>query len=329
MVENQSQQQPPPASFADFDDRERPPGWVRTVVQFFAIPLFIVCVAVAIYLGINLMLGSGPKTAGDFVVLLQSDTINRRWQAAYELAARLSGPEVPPEFNDEKLVNALCTALENTREDTEDPRLAELILRILARLQDPRALPAVRGALEHEHPWVRSHAIIALAALNDQSSIPRLQALAAGDDDPKIRQVCLDALATLDQLEGVDFRLSARTRELALKGLGDPHEDVRFTAALVLAHAGVKAALPVLKKMLDRSHLESYEFNDERGGLDPYTVRSDTLLKAIRGALWLDCGDDAEVMQALRRLTDDDVEGDLVVREAARQALATLQKNRE
>jgi hypothetical protein len=33
-------------------------------------------------------------------------------------------------------------------------------------------------------------------------------------------------------------------------------------------------------------------------------------------------------MEALRRLTDDDVEGDHEVREAARQALATLQ-NRE
>lgn len=328
MVENQSHQQPPPASFADFGD-EQPPGWVRTVVQFFAIPLFIVFVAVAIYLGINLMLGSGPKTAGDFVVLLQSDTINRRWQAAYELADRLSGAEVPPEFRDPKLVDSLCTALENTRTDTEDPRLAELILRILARLQDPRALPAVRGALEHEHPWVRSHAILALAALDDRTSIPRLQELAASDSDGKIRQVSLDALARLDQLEGVEFRLSARTRELAQKGLGDPHEDVRFTSALILAHARHKAALPVLRKMLDRTYLESFEFNDERGGLDPYRVRSDTLLKAIRGALWLDCGDDQEVMQALRRLTDDEVEGDLVVREAARQALATLQKNRE
>jgi len=327
VVEKQSRQQPPPASYADFDS-DRPPGWVRTVVQFFAIPLFIVCVAVAIYLGISLMLGSGPKTAGDFVVLLQSDTINRRWQAAYELAARLGGAEVPPEFSDPKLVNALCAALENTRSDTEDPRLAELILRILARLQDPRALPAVRGALDHEHPWVRSHAILALAALNDYSAVPRLQELAESDGDPKIRQVCLDALAALDQLEGVRFRLSGRTRELALKGLGDAHEDVRFTSALILAHAGEKAALPVLRKMLDRAHLETYEFNDERGGLDPYTVRSGTLLKAIRGAVRLDCGDDADVMRALRRLTDDAVEGDLVVREAARQALATLQNTK-
>jgi HEAT repeat protein len=302
---------------------------VRTVVQFFAIPLFIVCVAVAIYLGINLMLGSGPKTAGDFVVLLQSDTINRRWQAAYELAARLAAAEVPPEFSDPKLVDALCAALEKTRADTDDPRLAELILRILARLQDPRALPAVRGALDHEHPWVRSHAIIALAALNDQASVPRLQELAENNEDAKIRQACLDALAALDQLEDERFRLSARTRELALKGLGDPHEDVRFTSALILAHAGEKASAAVLRKMLDRTYLETFEFNDERGGLDLYKVRRDTLLKAIRGALWLDCGDDAEVMQALRRLTDDSVEGDLVVRDAARQTLATLQENRE
>ena len=325
MVDKQPKQHPPPASYADFDDRESPPGWVRTAVQFFAIPLFIVCVAVAIYLGINLMLGSGPKSAGDFVVLLQSDTINRRWQAAYELAARLGGAEVPDEFRDPTLVDALCAALEKTRADTKDPRLAELILRILARLQDPRALPAVRAALDYEHPWVRSHAIVALGALDDHASIPRLQELARSDGDGKIRQVCLDALASLEQLEGIPFQLSTGTRELARKGLGDAHEDVRFTSALILAHAGEKSALPVLRKMLDREYLESFAFNDERGGLDPYTIRSDTLVKAIRGALWLECGDDAEVMQALRRLTDDDVEGDIAVREAARQALATLQ----
>ncbi|MHC4820016.1 MAG: HEAT repeat domain-containing protein [Planctomycetota bacterium] len=328
MVDKQPKQQPPPASYADFDDGEKPPGWVRTVVQFFAIPLFIASVAVAIYLGINLMLGTGPKSAGDFVVLLQSDTINRRWQAAFELAARLGGPEIPPEFSDPKLVDALCAALESTRTDTEDPRLAELILHILARLQDPRALPAVRSALDFEHAWVRSHAIVTLAALGDHASVPRLQELAESDGDPKTRQVCLDALASLDQLEGISFQLSTRTRELALEGLGDAHEDVRFTSALILAHAGEKVALPVLRKMLDRRHLETFEFNDQRGGLDPYAVRSDTLLKAIQGALWLDCGDDTEVMQSLRRLTDDDVEGDFAVREAARQALTTLQ-NRE
>ncbi|MHC4547423.1 MAG: HEAT repeat domain-containing protein [Planctomycetota bacterium] len=319
----------PPASYADFED-EKSPGWLRTGVQFFAIPFLIVCVAVAIYVGINMMVGAGPRDAGDFVELLQSDTINRRWQAAYELASRLSTGEVPEEFRDPQLVSALCTALEKSRAEQQDPRLATLILRILARLQDPRSVPAVRAALAYDHPWVRSHAILALAALDDRDSLPRLQELAEQDGDAKIRQVCLDALARMDQLEGAPFRLSARTRELALTGLGDLHEDVRFTAALVLAHAGEReAALPVLRKMLDRAHLESFGFNDEMGGLDPYKVRSQTLLKAIQGVLWLECRDDAGVLDALRRLTDDAHEGDFVVREAAREALTRLQANKE
>ena len=323
MVENQ-----PPASYADFDD-EKSPGWLRTLVQFFAIPLLIVCVAVGLYLGIKMMLGAGPQTAQDFVELLQADTINRRWQAAYELAARLGGEEVPAEFRDPRLVSALCQALDGARAEKDDPpKLAMLILRILRRLEDPRALPTVRAAMEDEHPWIRSHAILVAAGLRDGEAIPRIEEF-LGDDDPGTRQACLDALAAFDQVEGHPFRLSLRTKELALGGLGDPSADVRFTSALILAHARQREALPVLRKMLDRKHLDSFEFHDQLGALDAFKVRSRTLRRAIQATLWLECSGDKEALDALRRLTQDDVEGDFEVREAARKALATLVKNAE
>ena len=43
----------------------------------------------------------------------------------------------------------------------------------------------------------------------------------------------------------------------------------------------------------------------------------------------LRCGDDAEVMAALHRLTDDDIEGETEVRDAARKALEALQPKTE
>ena len=325
MVEKQA----PPAAYADFEEEPRG-GWLRTLVQFFAIPLLIVLFAVGLYLGIRVLVGGGPETAADFVKLLRSDTINRRWQAAYELASRLQGETVPPEFRDPGLVKALGQALTDARSEKEDPpRMAILVLRLLGRLGDPGAIEAVRAAVEDEHPWIRSHAVLALAALRDDASRPRIAALAR-DDDPGTRRAALEALASMDQLEGAPYRLSDETRAIALEHLGHTHEDVRFTAALILAHAGDRAnSLPMLMKMLDRSYLEGFEFDDRLGALSRYRLHSNVILAAIRGLVRLERGDDAAAMEALRRLTDPAVEGDVVVRDAAREALTTLAGNKD
>ena len=325
------EKQATPASYAHFEE-DAPQSWLRVALQFVAIPLIIVGVAVGLYLGINLLLGAGPKTSADFVELLRSDTINRRWQAAFELAARLATEEegVPAEFRDPDLARALCAALDDARAERDDPpRLAILVLGILRRLQDPSTLPAVRSALDDPHPWVRSHAVVTIGALKDEESRPRLLELAR-HDDAGTRQASLQALVLLDQVDGMPFRLSGPTREVALAHVGDPAEDVRFTAALVLADAGEReAALPVLRTMLDRSYLDRFDFNDQWGALDAYRLRSGILLKAIQRAVALRLGDDPEVVAALKRLTDDGIEGDLEVREAARDALKDLEPKTE
>jgi len=313
----------PPATYADFES-EQPGGWLRTLVQFFAIPLLIVCVAVGIYVGISLLIGTGPRTASDFVDLLRSDTINRRWQAAYELASRLQDGKVPAEFRDPALVEALCGALRQARAEKEDPpRMAPLILAILGRLKDPASLEAVREATDDEHGWIRSQAIVVLGTLGDDASREKFVRL-SGHEDPGTRQASLEALASLDQVEGVAYRLSPRTKEIVLGRLADPEEDVRFTAALILAHARDGSALPTLLKMLDRSYLEQFEFDDRVSGISRYRVHSNVILKAITAVERLESGDDAAVAEALRRLTDTDQEGDHVVRDAARGALARL-----
>jgi HEAT repeat protein len=323
------EKQATPASYAHFEEKP-PQGILRTALQFVAIPLLIVCVAVGLYVGINLMVGTGPESASDFVRLLRSDTINRRWQAAFELSARLAQGDVPDEFKDPELVKALAATLDQARAQGEDPpRLAILVLGLLRRLRDPAALPSVRAALDDPQAWVRAHAAVTLGALRDEESRPRLLALARGDD-PGTRQAALEALSMLDQVPGMKFRLLEETRAVALEHVGDPHEDVRFTAALILADAGEKeAALPVLRTMLDRAYLDRFDFNDRWGGLDAYRLRSAILLKAIQRVVALGLHDDPGVLAALRRLTDDGAEGDFEVRQAAREALVRLQPKTE
>ncbi len=318
-------QQSSPASYADFSDA-REGGWLRTLVQFFAIPFLIVCVAVGLYVGISLMVGSGADTAADFVVLLQSDTINRRTQAAYELAQRLAGKEIPEEFRDKKLVAALCGALEKARDENQNPpHQARVILSILGRLADPASTEAVRRALDDKHPWVRSYAILALAKLDDDQSVGRLREY-ADHDDAGTRQAALYALAQLDQVEGLPrFRISVETREIALRHLGDAKEDVRFTAALILADAGEKdVPRRVLYTMLDRKYLERFPLDSNQSGFSQYQIHSNVIRKAIAAVVKLKLRDDANVNELLEKLTDDDNEGDPEVRQQAREALRML-----
>ena len=315
-----------PASYADFEN-EAPGGWLRTVVQFFAIPMLIVGVAVGIYLGINLLVGSGPKDAADYTRMLESDTINRRWQALHQLADRLRAREIPAEFRDEKLIQALCNALERARAAKSDPpRMAHAVLLIMQRLKDPRTLESARSAVDDEHEWIRSEAVLALGALGDQKSRGRIAALAMHDDHGT-RQAALQSLVWLDQVEGMDFHLSTATREIAKKHLVDPHEDVRFTAAFTLADAGDRASLPVLLRMLDRDYLEGFDFDERLQGISQYKIHSNVIVRAIQRVVALNAGDNAQIIAMLRKRTDTDFEGDNLVRKAAREALAKLNTN--
>lgn len=314
-----------PASYADFTTEDRG-GPVKTIVQFVAIPVLIVSIFVGLFFGIRLLFGGGPDTALDFVDLLRSDTVNRRRQAAAELGTRLAGGEIPPEYRDPRLVSALCDALDAERaEKEEEPLTALFLLRILARIRDPASVETVRAAAEDGNPSIRSYALLALGALKDVPSAPLLVKL-ADDPDAGTRQSALVALAALDQEEGQPPRLSPGTRAIALRHIADRHEDVRFQAAILLARAGeAGAALPVLRKMLDRSYLETFAFDDRISGVSRHVVHSNALVAAIEAVEGLPgAASDAEVLAALSKLSDSATEGDPNVRARAQEALRRL-----
>lgn len=327
-------QQPTPASYADFGTEPKA-GALRTVVQFFAIPLLITCVAVGIFLGARMLFGDPPRTAADFVELLRQDTVNRRWQAAFEIAARIRQATVanggvlavPDEFRDPRLNAALRDALVAARgEAASDPRPAQMLLLAMSLVGDPHSLDAVRATLDDPSPVVRSFGVLALGRMRDRGSEARIAALAR-DEDPGCRQAALLALALLEQApdrnDADPLVLSAGTRELAFAMLGDRNEDVRFQAAVVLGMAGERAAaLPILRTMLDRDALGQIALDKRAVGVDKYTLQGNLILQAIGTIERLGALDDPEVRAALRKRADDATEFDRDVRERARQALA-------
>lgn len=319
-----------PASYADFSTEEEAGGWLKTLVQFFAIPMLIVVMAVGLFFGVSLMIGSGPKSAADFAELLQSETVTRRWHAAFELSARLKDG-VPDEFRDPKLVAALGQALERARKENQDPpKMAITTLLLLGRIGESSSIPVVREALNDKHSWVRSYAVTTLATLGDLESRDTILKFVK-DDDPSTRQAALAALATLEQRGSPAYHLSPELRAMLRDAVGDRAEDVRFTAALLLANVNDRQnALPVLLTMLDRDYLEKIVPNDRMdtrlSGISRYRVHSNVIARGLDAVQQLDCGDDEEVVAAVRKLSDSATEGDSDVRYRAQQLLTRWKK---
>jgi HEAT repeat protein len=173
----------------------------------------------------------------------------------------------------------------------------------LARLGDPRALPTLRRVVAEAQPETDSltviYACVALGTFRDEAAVPDLRRLARSED-AGLRKAAVHALGSFDTPEA----LSALSRALE-----DPVADVGWNAALALARRREPAAVPVVARMLDRSHLASVP------DLTPDQA-DEVVLQAVAAAAALG---DASLRAPLERLRDSDPH--LKVREAARVAL--------
>src|SRR5205814_3769407 len=86
-------------------------------VQFFLIPLAVVALTAAVYIGFRSMVADS-RGAQDYLAEVESGGTDRRWPAAYELSRLMDDPHVRA---DHALGPALVTAFERAKDD--DPRI--------------------------------------------------------------------------------------------------------------------------------------------------------------------------------------------------------------
>ena len=111
----------------------------------------------------------------------------------------------------------------------------------------------------------------ALGVIGDPQAVPRLVALAAGDD-PGLRKAAVHALGAFPT---EDARAALAT------ALSDPVADVRWNAAVALARRRDPAAVPVLLSMMDRGELAAVPgLTDEQ--------RSEAMVQAVTAAAVID-----------------------------------------
>lgn len=276
------------------------------LLQFFIFPMAIVAVCVTVFVLFGLI-AAERKTARDYLSEIRSGSSTTRWQAAYALSSLLqNGTEKA--IADPRFVPEAIALFEQSGND--DPRVRQYLAVALGRLGDRRAVSPLLRFLEQAGKDTDSEAVIyatwALGKLADEKALPLLIRLASADDRG-LRKTAVHSLGSFSD-PGADKAL-----EEALK---DGVEDVRWNAALGLAHHGKALAAPVLLEMLDRRHLSNVE------GLTP-EQRQGALLQAVEAAKSLG---EASLRPALEILASGDP--DLKVREAAQGALARTESGK-
>ena len=275
-------------------------------VQFFLIPLAVVAVTAAIYVGFRTLL-TDDRTAQDYLTEIRTGGDNRRWPAAYELSRLMADPEVRK--SDATLVPGLIAAFEQSKEG--DPQVRRYLALALGRLDRPaprRAIDLLTETLESPDSDTRISAIWALGSLGDASSIPQIETLYTSDD-PGIRKMVVYSLGAIPD--------ASRSRVLET-ALNDPALDVQWNAAVVLARHGRREGVPVLRRMLDRSYLEQSVQGNVQADVDTDPA-GDIMISGLQAAAALKETSLREPVESISR-------GDrnLKVRQAALEALKAI-----
>jgi hypothetical protein len=275
-------------------------------VQFFLIPLAVVAVTAAIYVGFRTLLAD-DRTAQDYLIEIRTGGDNRRWPAAYELSRLMADPEV--RASDRTLVPGLIDAFAQSEEG--DPRVRRYLALAIGRLDapaPPEAIALLTKALDDADSETRISAIWALGSLRSATSVPRIEELYASDD-PGIRKMVVYALGAIPE--------AAHSRVLET-ALNDAAPDVQWNAAVALARHGRREGVPVLRRMLDRPYVESAVEGDVRADADTDPA-GEVMISGLQAAASLREPSLREPVEAISR-----ADRNLKVRQAALETLKAI-----
>ena len=233
---NEEQVESPPDETPRNLEQEVEGGLLRGVVGLFIVPLLVVVLCVAVFVGFG-WVAYERQTVSGYLNDLRSGWRSTRAQAAYELSkVLLADPEALQQEPgaQEELIRIFG--------EVEDPEIRRYLALVLGYTRDSGAVAALTEALDGADSQTRIYLLWALGSVGDPAAVPPLIAGLA-DDDPGIRKTAAFAVGELG-----DPSLVPRLVPL----LEDRQADVRWNAALAVSRLGSDAGVPVLERMLDR-----------------------------------------------------------------------------
>jgi HEAT repeat protein len=256
--------------------QEEGDGPLRTFTGLFLVPLLVVLICVAVFVGFG-WIAYDHSSAEDYLNDLRSGWRPRRAQAAYELSKVLVA--------DPHALDSVPGAREEVRRlfgESEDPEMRRYLALIMGYTRDPEALPLLEETLDDPDSETRIYALWALGTLGDPGAVPTLTA-ALQDPDPGIRKTAAYSMGELGLSAGIDPLIPLLEDEVA---------DVRWNAALSLSRLGSVAGRPVLEQMLDRSLMAKVP------GITP-AQEEEAMVSAVQALAAVDGSGSTELLEEL------------------------------
>ncbi|MEJ2084960.1 MAG: HEAT repeat domain-containing protein [Acidobacteriota bacterium] len=270
---------------------------MRTFVGLFFVPLLVVILCVAVFIGFG-WIAYDRHTTRDYLNDLRSGWKPRRAQAAYELSKILVA--------DPGALDDTPQAREELRQlfrDSEPGDMRRYLALVLGYTQEQESVPLLDAPHEDPDSETRIYALWALGAVGAPAAREPLEE-ALSDRDPGIRKTAAFALGELGDAKSV-----AALQPI----LEDPVADVRWNAALAVSRLGSDTGIEVLFEMVDRGQTTRVP------GITPAQAE-DAMVSAVSALGVL--GDDS-ARSVLEQLARDDPS--LKVRRAAIDALKNFE----
>lgn len=279
---------------------------LRIALGFFIVPLLIVIGGVAVFTLFGLV-AHEDKSVDDYLAEVTGGGINEPWQGALRLANELQ--QDPSLQGSDSTAVRLADALEHP--NAEDPDVRKFLVLALGRVGHPDSTDVLAEHLEDGDADVRLHALWGIGNIGPPAAAEVAPEVAAAldDEDAGVRAYAAYVLGGLE---------NSRVSDTLRVALNDPAAPVRWNAAVALARLGDDAGLDQLETMLDRDKITTMSqtadlpLNDQQ--------QQATLIAAIQGVSRLGA---VQLAGELQQIRDNDP--DLRVRQAAREALASMQ----
>jgi HEAT repeat protein len=251
------------------------------VHSFFIIPFLIAVFCLLLFVAVNLLTREN-RSVFDYLEDVKTGSLNKRWQAAFELSKILANPKFVP--TDARFSSEILAAFEKSKHD--DPRIRQYLALAMGRMGNIEFAKTLQAAVKEDKIENWPALIYALGMIKDSSSINVLVPLVE-HTDARIRSLSVVSLGNLGTPQAV---------KTLQKALWDREPNVQWGAALSLAQLQDDSGKEILLKLLDRNYLSQFPEVDpeEKNNLILTTIQTVSVLK------------DPEIAERIKNLSETD-----------------------
>lgn len=250
------------------EEEQRKEKGILLIFRFIVVPLVLVGIVVFIVVLFG-NIALKQKTVRDYVYDIKTGSQSERWQAAYHLSSLLSNTKKDYRSEARNLLPEIVLIFEN--EKGRDPQIRRYLALAMGNLADPRAVPALRKAMDDEDTQTALYSIWSIGKIGDKESTP-LIIEEFENTDSAIRTMCAYVLGALEDARAIP-PLQAH--------LDDSDVKVRWNSAIALSRMKDASGSDLLLQMMNRNYLAKFpDMSEDR--------KEELLINAITAAAKLD-----------------------------------------